>query len=72
MVGNLKNKNENVICCFCGKPFSLKEAVVLSVQINIESEEIQYLFCHKKHLTEKIDKSIILHSDLADIERDGY
>jgi hypothetical protein len=70
MVGNLKNKNENAICCFCGKPVLLKEAIILSVQINIESEEIQYLFCHKKHFVKTLDKSIILHPDLVDIEKD--
>jgi hypothetical protein len=69
MVGTLKNKNETAICCFCGKQVLLKEAVILSVQINIESNEIQYLFCHKEHFVEKIDKSIILHPDLVDTNK---
>jgi hypothetical protein len=64
------NLNDMVICCFCGEPLLLKRAVVLSVQPNIEREEWQNLFCHKNHLIEKIDKSIVLHPDLFEEQDD--
>jgi hypothetical protein len=57
---------DKVICCFCGMDLFLSEAVILNIQPNIKSDEIQHLFCHKNHLVEKIDKSIMLHPDLLD------
>lgn len=65
MDGNLNNK---VVCCFCGEGLFLKEAAILTIQPNIQSEEKQQLFCHKNHLVEKMDKSIFLHPDFFDEE----
>ena len=63
MAGNLNN-DDKVVCCFCGKSLPLKDAVILAVQTNVDNQEIQQLFCHKKHFVEKIDKTIVLHPDL--------
>ena len=60
--------NMEVTCCFCGEGLLLKDAAVITIQPNIESDEVQQLFCHKNHLIERIDKSIILHPDLYDEE----
>jgi hypothetical protein len=60
MDGNL---NDIVVCCFCGESLLLKEAAILIVQPNILNEEKQQLFCHRNHLIEKLDKTIILHPD---------
>jgi hypothetical protein len=65
MDGTLDDGNK-VVCCFCGKSLLLEDAVVLSVQRNIESKETQCLFCHKKHFIEKLDKSVVLHPDFFD------
>ena len=62
------NKNSEVICCFCGKSVFVRDAVVLNVQPNIESEEIQNFFAHKEHFAEKIHKSIPLHPDFFEEE----
>ncbi|OIN56675.1 hypothetical protein BLX24_23910 [Arsenicibacter rosenii] len=64
------NKQSEVICCFCGKGLLVKDAVILNVQPNIESEEIQNFFSHKKHFTELIDKSIPLHPDFFEDDDD--
>jgi len=61
MSGQL-NETE-VICCFCGEALFLKDAAILIIQPNIESDEQQQLFCHKNHLIEKLDKSVPLHPD---------
>jgi hypothetical protein len=63
MDGNSENK---VICCFCGKELFIENAVVLTIQSNIQSEECQQLFCHKNHLIERIDKSIPIYLDFGD------
>lgn len=60
------NKNSEVICCFCGKSVDVKDAIILNVQPSIESDEVQNFFSHKKHFTEKLDKSIPLHPDFFD------
>lgn len=65
------NKNSEVTCCFCGESLFLKDAVVLNVQPSIESEEIQSFFSHKKHFTEKINKSILLHPDFFEDENES-
>ncbi|MEY3965839.1 MAG: hypothetical protein RL263_1008 [Bacteroidota bacterium] len=62
MNGQLNNSTE-VLCCFCGNYVSLKDALVLSIYPNIESEESQQLFSHKSHFTERVVKSIPLHPD---------
>ena len=58
-----KVNDKMVVCCFCGESLFLKDAVVLSVQLNISNHEKQQLFCHRNHLRERLDKSIILHPD---------
>jgi hypothetical protein len=63
MDGNL---NEEVVCCFCGEMLLLREAVILNVQPDIQSDESQNLFCHRNHFIANIHKSIILHPDLFD------
>lgn len=65
MDGNLINK---VMCCFCGGELLLEDAAILTIRANIKSEEMQDIFSHKKHLVEKIDKSIPLHPDFFDDE----
>lgn len=55
--------NNNVVCCFCGESVTLKEAAILAVRPNIDSEETQQLFSHKHHLVEKMHKSVVLHPD---------
>ena len=62
MDGNFESK---VLCCFCGKFFDLKDSLVLAVFPNIESEESQGLYCHKKCFVDRINKSIILHPDIT-------
>jgi hypothetical protein len=59
---------QKVVCCFCGEGLLLKDAAVLNVQPNIESDEVQQLFCHKNHLTERMHKSIVLHPDFFEAE----
>lgn len=61
-MGGFYNNNE-IICCFCSKQLLLKDAAVLNIQPNINSDEIQSLFCHKYHIIELVDKSIPLHPD---------
>lgn len=61
MIGTYDKNKMEVICCFCGKPISYNEAMVINVQSNVNSEEVQQLFCHKEHLIEKLDKSIPLY-----------
>lgn len=58
--------NNKVVCCFCGKSLLLRDAVVLIALPHINSEEEQQFFCHKEHLIENLDKSVILHPDLFD------
>ncbi len=59
-----KNK---VICCFCGEQIEdISQLTVLCVYPNYNSEESQELYCHKKHLVEKLFKSIPLHPDLEE------
>jgi len=67
MDGQLNN-NVEVTCCFCGEGLSLKEAVVLTIQLHLQSDEKQHLFCHKNHLVERIIKSIPLHPDFFEDE----
>ena len=65
----LLNKND-VTCCLCGEPLLITEAAVLNIQPNIQSDEVQSLFCHKYHLVELINKSIPLHPDLFEDDRE--
>jgi hypothetical protein len=58
-----KNK---VVCCFCGEQIDIKEATVIIVYPNYNSEESQEFYCHRKHLVEKFIKSIPLHPDLEE------
>jgi hypothetical protein len=60
MDGNL---NEKVVCCFCGESLNIMEAAVIILKPNIDSDELQQLFCHKIHFVERIDKGIVLHPD---------
>ncbi len=55
--------SQKVVCCFCGESLLIEKAVVVIIKPSFESEELQELFCHKEHLLEKIDRSIILHPD---------
>ena len=55
--------NKKVVCCFCGKPLLLRDAVVLIVQPRVDIDERQSLFCHKSHFLDKIHESIVLHPD---------
>lgn len=61
-----QNFNSEVTCCFCSEQLLLKDAAILNIQPNINSEEVQSFFCHKHHLLELINKSIPLHPDLFD------
>jgi oligoribonuclease (3'-5' exoribonuclease) len=54
---------EQVMCCFCGNAINLDDAVILSIMPSLEAEEAQTLFCHKHHLLERLDKSVVLHPD---------
>ena len=62
------NDNIEVTCCFCGKGLYLKDAAILTILPNFQSDEKQQLFCHKNHLVERLDKSIPLHPDFFDYE----
>lgn len=53
----------DVVCCFCGEALDVNEATILFMYSNADSEVGQQLFCHRKHLIEKLDKSIILYVD---------
>jgi|GEM_PF-1991954 len=66
MRSKIMDNIEKVVCCFCGETLLLKDAVILSIQINIQIGETQQLFCHKNHFIALIDKSIPLHPDLFD------
>lgn len=55
-----------VSCCFCGRGLLLKDALIINVQANIESDETQQFFAHKKHFTEKIHPSIPVNPDFLD------
>ena len=62
MDGN--DKKEKVVCCFCGASLEIDEAVSLVVFPQVNGEESQQLFCHKKCLNDRLDKSIPRHPDL--------
>ena len=66
MDGISNKMSEKVICCFCGEYLPIKNAAVIIVQPSVESQETQQLFCHKKHLIERINKSVPLHPDFFD------
>lgn len=73
MDGNLidkENLSDKVVCCFCGQSLFYKDAVLLSVQPNYKSDEVQQLFCHKNHLIERLNKSIFLHPDFFEEDKD--
>jgi hypothetical protein len=65
------NSNSEVMCCFCGNYLLLKDALVLSIYPNIESEESQQLFSHKNHFVERIVKDIPLHLDFFENETES-
>ena len=58
--------SNNVVCCFCGDSLPLENAIILNVQPNSNSEEVQKSFAHKQHFTEKIIRTIPLHPDFFD------
>jgi len=66
----LLNKKE-VVCCFCGESFLITKAAILTIQPNIQSEEVQSLFCHKYHIVELINKSVPLHHDFFEDDIDN-
>lgn len=55
---------EPVVCCFCGNALDIKSAVVLLMHENIEEEEAQQLYCHKKCINERLHESIPRYVDL--------
>jgi hypothetical protein len=57
-----KKTDKEVVCCFCGNGESLDNAINLNIIIN--SEESQGLYCHSKCLHRVLHKSIPLHPDL--------
>ncbi|MBL85443.1 MAG: hypothetical protein CMO82_02150 [Winogradskyella sp.] len=50
--------NKEAVCCFCGKSVLVKEAISLSVKVNIDAVEEQGFLCHRKCLKSKLDKRI--------------
>jgi len=58
------NKEQMVVCCFCGDSLELKEAVRIIVYPLIDQDESQELFAHREHLVEKLYPSVPLHPDL--------
>ncbi len=62
------NSQSEVICCFCAEYLCLKDATIINVQPNFESEEVQTLFSHREHFVDKINKKIPLHPDFYDME----
>ena len=60
--------SEKMICCFCGESVDIDKTVVLQVYPFYNSDEFQQLYCHKKCLTDKMDKTIPQHPDLIEDE----
>ena len=60
MDGNLNNL---ALCCFCGDSVAVSEAIVLTVALNMNSEESQTFFAHKQHFVEALNKNIPLDPD---------
>ena len=61
MDGNFKIE---VMCCFCGESVDIKDSFVLAIFPDLESEESQGLYCHKKCFLGKMHKSVVLHPDM--------
>ncbi len=67
MVG--QSNDIEVTCCFCGEGLFLKDATVLLVYPNVNSDDGQQLYCHKNHFLERLHKSIPpLHPDFFEEE----
>ncbi len=62
MDGN--NIDNNMICCFCGKTLKKEIATLIQIIPKINDVESQDLYCHKKCLIERLDKSIPIHPNL--------
>lgn len=58
----IKMKNENVICCFCGKTEKMKKLIRLVLYLNVDEQQV--LWCHKNCISEKLCKDVMLHPDL--------
>jgi hypothetical protein len=59
------SKKDNFVeCCFCDLKLPKKEAVLLRVFPEIDNDESQDVFTHKKCLRERIKTTIPLHPDL--------
>jgi CDP-diacylglycerol pyrophosphatase len=54
------------VCCFCGKPLPMAEAVSLTIQPRIDREESQHLVAHSSCLRAQVIKDIVLITDLTD------
>jgi hypothetical protein len=64
MKASVKSKKVDieVVCCFCGNGASSDN--VININIIVNSEESQGLYCHEKCLHRVLHKSIPLHPDL--------
>jgi hypothetical protein len=58
------NKEQMVVCCFCGDSLELKKAVRIIVYPLIDQSESQELFAHREHLVAKLYPSVPFHPDL--------
>ena len=54
----------SVICCFCGKTETHKNAVLLRISTLEMEDEVQELFAHKTCLSKALHASIPLHPEL--------
>jgi len=66
MDGN--DASKKLVCCFWGNNLEIENAVLLQVYPQINGDESQELFCHKKCLRDGLHESVPVHPDLLDDE----
>jgi len=60
-------KEQRMICCFCGNNVNRTDLIILNIFTNLDHDEAQQLFCHKKCFKIMLHPSIPIHPDLFDI-----
>ncbi|HMG91816.1 MAG TPA: hypothetical protein VK589_17280 [Chryseolinea sp.] len=54
----MKDKELQVVCCFCGQGLPFDKAVEITIRIDREADEVQAVYAHPKCIDKALHQSV--------------
>ena len=54
----MKDKDLEVVCCFCGQGLAFDKAIEITIKINEDADEVQAVYAHINCLDKALHQSV--------------